>query len=218
MSQPRFPIHPGDDERLADEMGRELENLGDVHGIRPSAGFADRVMASIADEPVPQPGVLLGLALRRRRFGLALVAIRDSWRVAFGGPRPFAVRAQAFALVLVVAIGALGTGGVAVVGASGLLGLDATPTPSVEPSPLVSPTPSIVATPTPSPSPSPSATPTETPDATETAEPTETPDETHDSSGSGSSGSGSGDDRSSSGSDDQTPEPDDHTPEPTDDD
>ena len=162
MSQPRFPIHPGDEERLAAEMGRELE-LGDVHGIRPSAGFADRVMAAIADEPAPQPAVMLGLALRRRRLGAALAAIGDSWRVAFGGPRPFAVRAQALALVLVVAVGVVGTGGAAVVGASRLLGLDATPQPSVQPAPVVSPSPSIDASPSPSPSPSPSISPSPSP-------------------------------------------------------
>jgi uncharacterized membrane protein YgcG len=233
MSQQRGPIHPGDEERLVTEMGRELAELGDVHGIRPSAGFADRVMSAIADEPLPQPALVLGLALRRRRLGAALVAIGDSWRVAFGGPRPFAVRAQALALVLVVTIGVLGAGGAAIVGASRLLGLEPTPAPSVQPSPPVSPPPSIVVTPSPSPSPSPSvrptpsATPAETPDATETAEPTETPDESDDhgggdNSGSGSSGSGtSGSDDSSgsgSGSDDgATPKPDDHTPEPTDD-
>jgi hypothetical protein len=225
MSQPRFPIHPGDEERLAAEMGRELEELGDVHGIRPSAGFADRVMAAIVDEPAPQPAVMLGLALRRRRLGAALAAIGDSWRVAFGGPRPFAVRAQALALVLVVAVGVLGTGGAAVVGASRLLGLDATPAPSVQPSPLVSPSPSIEASPSPSPSPSPSIspspspTPSETPEATETEEPTETPDESDDHGGGDSSGSDDDNSGTGSGSDDQkTEEPDDHTPEPTDDD
>ena len=85
-------------------MARELEALGETPGVRPTADFSDRVMAAIEREPVPQPAVALGSALRRGRIGLAAAAIGDAWRVAFGGGRPFAARAQALALVLVVAV------------------------------------------------------------------------------------------------------------------
>jgi hypothetical protein len=191
MTTPFRPIHPGDEERVAAEMGRELEELGDVPGLHALPGFTDRVMAAIADEPVPQPAIALRVALRRGRLGQALAAMGDAWRVAFGGPRPFAVRAQALALVLVLAIVTLGAGGAAVVGASRLLGLDGPRPSAVEPSPIVSPPPSLRPSPSPSPSisPSPSLGPTPTPTENE---PTETPEGSDDHGGGGGPGSGSG--------------------------
>lgn len=205
MNDPRGFMRP-DDERLADLMARELTEVSDVPGLRPTDDFADRVMAAVAAEPVPQPAVAFGSAVRAARVGAALAAIGDAWRVAFGGPRPIAARAQAMALVLVVAVVALGSGGMAAVGAARLLGLDGRPAPStIEPSP--SPIPSIAPSPSPAPSVSPSPTPTESIEPTETAEPTETPEATddHGGGGGGGSGPGGGDDsgsHSGSGSDD----------------
>jgi hypothetical protein len=192
------------------DIARELEL---VAGRDAGAGehFTDRVMAAIATEPTPQPTIAFGLALRAGRARAALGAIGDSFRVAFSGGRPLAVRGQALALVLVVLVGVLGTGGGAAIGAARLLAPDATPTPTPTQEPTPSPTPEPLPSPTPSPSPTVSPTPTDTVEPTETAEPTGTddgPEATDDSSGSGSgsgsnSGSGSddsGDDRS--GSDD----------------
>ena len=51
-----------------------------------------------------------------------VAALADSWRVAFSGGRPFAVRAQALAFVLVAILAVGSLGGIAAVGAVRLLG------------------------------------------------------------------------------------------------
>ena len=76
--------------------------------LAPTEDFTDRVMAAVAAEPSPQPIAALGTAVRGGRLGAALAAIGDSWRVAFGSSRPAALRAQAFAMVLVVAVVGIG--------------------------------------------------------------------------------------------------------------
>ena len=221
-----------DEDAFAEAMGRELDALAEhsVH-LAPTEDFADRVMAAIVAEPSPQPVAALGIAVRSGRLGMALAAIRDSWRVAFGSSRPAALRAQALAMVLVVAVLGIGLGSATLSGVGALLNSSQSPEPSVHPSP----SPSVAPSPTPSPSPSPSATPspppsatpspTDTAEPTETAEPTdtpETPEATDDrgggNSGPGGGGSGSGsgsgsesDSDSGSGSDDSGPE---ETPHP----
>ena len=134
MSRPG-PIHPHDEERVAADMARELEALGETPGLSPAADFSDRVMAAIEREPVPQPAVALGSALRRGRIGLAAAAIGDAWRVAFGGGRPLAARSQALALVLVVGVLGIGVGGAAVVGC--LRAVDVRSIPFTESNPAV---------------------------------------------------------------------------------
>ncbi len=171
---------------LADALtvARDLEaNLaaGDVH---PSATFVDRVMGAVALEPLPQPAIAAGTALRGGRLGAMAAALADSWRVAFSGGRPFAVRAQAAAFVLIVVVAMGSLGGIAAVGAVRLLqpapSQVASPPPSVpvvtapqpdrnpsiEPSDRTGPT----ATPKPTDSEEPEASeePSETPEATET--------------------------------------------------
>jgi uncharacterized membrane protein YgcG len=189
----------------ATAIARDLEAIAERDDA-PTVGFSDKVMTAIAAEPTPKPTRVFGASLRAGRFGTAVAAIRDAWRVAFGGGRPFAVRGQALALVLIVLIGALGVGGGAVVGASRLLNPDAVPQPSPSPtipppSPSPSPAPSLEPSPTPAPSPSP----TDTDEPTDLAEPTETDDSGGNSgpgggSGSGSDDSGSGSNSGSSGS------------------
>ncbi|HEY6014158.1 MAG TPA: hypothetical protein VIU37_09120, partial [Candidatus Limnocylindrales bacterium] len=88
------PIHVDDETRLADEMARELEGVAERSHVTPAPGFADRVMASIASEPLPQPARAFGAAVTARRLGAALASIGDAWRVAVGGRAPLAVRAQ----------------------------------------------------------------------------------------------------------------------------
>ncbi len=140
-----------DGERTTAELGEALATArtieaqlgaGDVH---PSASFVDRVMTAVVAEPRPQPAIAAGLALRRGRIGAMLAALGDSWKVAFSGGRPFAVRAQAaaFVLVAILAVGSLG--GIAAVGAARLLSPAETPPGPPSPSQLVVPT----ATPTP---------------------------------------------------------------------
>jgi hypothetical protein len=171
-------------------IARELESVAAMEATPRPADFEDRVMAALADEPPPRP-VARGWSL------VAIAAtMRDAWRLATTGPRPAAIRAQALAIVLLVAVAGLSVGSVAVVGAIRLLSSDPALIPLVTPSPSpslvapsASPAPSPTLTPGPSAPPSPSPTPaaTDTPDPTgttgtteptetETAEPTETDD------------------------------------------
>ena len=63
-------------------------------------------MAAIAAEPAPRLVVKPATAVRGGRLGAFLVAVRESWAVAFSGGRPMAVRAQALAFVLLVVLAA----------------------------------------------------------------------------------------------------------------
>ena len=171
----RPPIHIDDEERLAAEMGRELEAMAAQSTARPPAGFVDRVMAAVANEPLPQPARAFGVALAGRHLGAALASVVDAWRVVVGGPTPIGVRAQALALVLVVTVGSLLVAGGAAVGAIDLLNASPTHTPSPT-TPLPSePLPSPSTSPSPSPSVSPERSPDASPGAIEAPERTETP-------------------------------------------
>jgi hypothetical protein len=203
------------DAELAELLGaaRAVERVG-RDDPSPSADFTDRVMAAVAAEPDPRPAVAAAAAVRRAEPGGVLVALRAAWRTAFGpGMRPLAVRAQAAALLLAVAVGITAVGGTVAVGAYRLLSRDDAPPPSpvVSPAPTAEPSSSPVpsaspepsATPSPSTGPTSSPGPTDSPVPTKTAAPTDTPKAT-----------------SSPGPTDtprptDTPDPDD-TPDPTD--
>jgi uncharacterized membrane protein YgcG len=178
---------------------RDLESYAATGLAAPTVGFEDRVMAAIADEPMPRPA--------GRGF---LATVRDAWAIALGPGRPVTLRAQAFAMLLALAVAVGSVGSVAVIGAARLLG-DQGPVPPTVPSPSPSPTPSpSIVSPSPSPSMTPSPTPPPSPSAspieTETAEPSGTDD--HGGGGSGNSGPGGGGDdsggSSDSGSDDSS--------------
>lgn len=164
---------------LADALGaaRDLEALAVSDGIRPTEGFDDRVMAAIALEPAPRAVVSSGSAVRGSGPAAFLFAVRNAWRVGTTSGRPFAVRAQglAFVLIVVLAAGSLAGAGAIVVG--GLFDGNDAPTPSVVPGPTAAPTPDVLPTPSPTSSPMPtvSPTPTSTTGPDETAEPTKTP-------------------------------------------
>jgi hypothetical protein len=174
-------------------IARDLEGFAQATTATPTPGFEDRVMTAVAAEAPPRP-----VATGGRIAGL-IVAFRDAWRITWSGDRPMAVRAQSFALVLLVLVAVGSTTTLAAVGVSQLLRDDGRP-PTVQPSDLVpspddlGPTtaPSGLQEPSTTPSPSiersddpgDSAEPSEdleTPDATEdggsggTAEPTRTP-------------------------------------------
>jgi uncharacterized membrane protein YgcG len=170
------------------ETARDLETYAAAGMAAPTVGFEDRVMAAIADEPMPRPARGLGF----------LGTVREAWAVAFGAGRPLAMRAQALALLLILAVAVGSVGSVAVVGASRLLGPAVPPPTTPSPAPSPSPLPSPVS-PSPSPSTSPTATPRPSP--TETDEPSGTDDH----GGSGGSGGGSGSGNSGSGSDSSGP-------------
>jgi hypothetical protein len=220
-------LHPDDEERLSQEMSRELGAIAGGSAILAPAGFTDRVMSAVALEPLPQPVRAFGVALGAGRARSAMSALGDAWRVAVGGATPLGVRGQALALVLVIAIGSLVVVGGAAVGAIDLLAQNPPVTPSPTAPLLSQPPPSAtpISSPDPSPSPSPSSSPESTPDASPTAEnpgaaetpratvrprtpsPTATGTDDHGGgpgSGSGDGGSGSG---SGSGSGGQTPTP-----------
>jgi hypothetical protein len=207
-------------DELAAEMrlARELEAVADRGGIpRPSADFADRVMAAVAAEPVPSPVIAAGSALRRREVPGFLRSLRDAFRVTFGGGFPLAVRAQALAIVLLV-VGITAGMGYATAGALGLFSDQGTPSPA--PSlvgPTVSPVQILTPAPSDTPDPSletPSMTPdgaTESPEASGTPEASEEPGDTPEPEDHGGGGGGSsGGDGGSQG----TPSPT-HTPRPT---
>lgn len=192
---------------------RDLEAYAEAGMSVASAEFEDRVMAAIAAEPAPRLGVGSGV----------VATIVDAWRIAWGGSRPVALRAQALALLLLVGVTMASLGSLAAVGAARLLSPDAPP-PSEAPTMTPSPTPTSTPTPSPSPEPSPTPSRSPSPSPTETAEPTGTDDHGGSSgsgsSGSGSSGGGSSGSGSSGGGDrtprpTETPEPD-ETPEPED--
>jgi hypothetical protein len=136
-------------EALAAEsrLARDLEAAASRSGVAaPSTGFADRVMAAVAAEPLPAPARAAGSAVRRGALAALLVSIRDAFRVTFSGGFPALVRAQALAVVLIVAV----VGGGAAYGAAAAVGiLDSSPPPPVQPSPVqpspVQPSPTNVA-------------------------------------------------------------------------
>jgi uncharacterized membrane protein YgcG len=164
---------------------RDLESYAATGLAAPTVRFEDRVMAAIADEPMPRPA--------GRGF---LATVRDAWAIAFGPGRPVAVRAQAFAMLLALAVAVGSVGSVAVVGAARLLG-DQGPVPPTVPSPAPSPTPSpSIVSPSPSISPSPTPPPSlsASPVETETPEPTGTDDHGGGSPNSGPGGGGGSDD------------------------
>ena len=190
---------------------RELESVASAAVVRPSDGFEDRVMAAVAAEPAPRLVVRPRSAVRGGIIGSFLATVRDSWGVATTGGRPAAVRAQAFAFVLLVAVATTAVAGVGAAGVGALFQRDGNPTPSVQPIPTESAMPSATPSPSvePSASPSPSATetaePTRTPrptatDDARTPRPTRTPEGTDDHGGGGGGGGGSGSDGSGGGS------------------
>jgi hypothetical protein len=189
---------PASEAELADAFAtaRVLESHASADRIGPSEGFEDRVMAAIATEPAPRVVLRPGPAVRGGRPAAFLIALRDAWAIATGQGRPMVVRAQAlgFLLLVVVAIGSLGT--VTAVGVGSLLQPQPTPVSSVAPistaTPSAEPSSSAPSSPGPSIEPSPSPTATETAEPTEMAEPTgtggatETPEGTDDRGGASS--------------------------------
>lgn len=168
-------------------IARDLEGFAQATTVNPTPGFEDRVMTAVAAEAPPRP-----VATGGRIAGL-VVAFRDAWRITWSGDRPLAVRAQAFALVLLVVVAVGSTTTLAAVGVSQVLRDDGKP-PTVQPSDGL-PSPDDLG-PTTAPSglqePSPSMEPSDDPgdsaepgESTEPSEDLETPDATEDGGGSG---------------------------------
>jgi len=200
----RPPFDAADEDRIVADMTRELELMTSGTPVSPDEDFTSRIMAAIHEEPLPQPVRAFGLALVAGRLRAAGSAVADSWRVATTGFAPAAVRAQAFALVLVVVVGGVALAGGATIGAMDLLAQNGPvappPSPSLAPTP--SPSPSDTPSPTTSTTPSDTAKPTATDDhGGQSPRPTATASEDHGGGpGSGGGGSGSGSGGSGSGS------------------
>lgn len=214
-------------------IARELEAIAARTPVKATPGFVDRVMEAVAAEPAPAPARLAVRSLRRGSLGGFLASIRDAWRVSVSPRFPMAARAQAMALVLVIAGLAAGSS-MAAAGALGLLDGDH-PGPSVEQvsqpipdaSELESSPPETTdesASPESSESPEPSeSTGVETPEPGDSAEPAETEDQGGSGGGRATATPESGDNHDGGAS--RTPSPtetpdDDHedsgsTPEPT---
>ena len=193
MTRPPFdPRDPGDLPEGSDPVIRELEAYTSLTAAEHPHGLADRVMATVADEPIPRRGFLAGL------LG-SLEAGRGS-----GMTR----------IVLVAGTMALAVLAVVVAGQLGNLFSDPQIGPSPLPSVVESAPPSITESPTPSPSPSdrPSRSPRPSPSDDESPDPSGSPDDDHegetpepsdeDNSGPGGGSSGSDSDSSGSGSGD----------------
>ena len=121
---------------------RRLESALDDSPVRLSAGFADRLMTALADEPTP---ATTGFLVPLRRRGLIAgfgESVRQAWASLRTG-RPALARSAALAYVLAVAIAGVSRAGAATLGAAGALNL-------LGPGPTDSPQPTV---PAPSPAP-----------------------------------------------------------------
>ena len=183
-------LHPGelgdiDGLDLADAMAaaRRLEATLDDATVRPSPGFADRLMAALADEPAPATA---GFLVPIRRRGLLAgfgESVRQAW-VSLGAGRPALARSAALAYVLVVAIAGASIAGAATLGAAGALDILG-PGPTDSPQPTA-PEPTLGP---PEPTVAPSLPPTEAPSVNEPSPtPSETPEESDDGDNSGPGG------------------------------
>lgn len=156
---------------------RELEQAIGSEQFHPAAGFTNRVMAAVANEPAPRSAGFLAPLLARHSLAGAVASVRTAWSIALNGAgRPVGARGLALAYVLaVLLIGVSLTGAAAygAAGAIGLLGPDGTPRPSlVAPGPTHSPEASSEASePAGSEDPSESVEPSESPDASESPDP-----------------------------------------------
>jgi hypothetical protein len=184
----RRPLDPEEHGSMPDELdpiARELERYTQLTAGEVPHGLAERVMASLSDEPTPRRGLV-------------------AWMLA-----PFSANAAGGTRMVMVA-GTMALAVLAVVVAGRLADLFDDPQIGPSPSPPVveTPSPTPSATPSPTPSPSPSASPTPTPSpssATPVASPTGTDDgdgaETPEPSDEDNSGPGGG------GGEIETPEP-----------
>jgi hypothetical protein len=188
MNRPSRPFDPSEldwpddaDVSAADRVrvaavARDLETLATDPLVQPPSDFADRVMTAVALEAAPRLVVRPGGSARGGPVGAFLLTIRDAWAVASGSGRPWAIRGQALAFVLLVVLTAGALTGLTAVTVGGLLAQDLSPrptleAPSIKPSPTFLPTPSPTFQPTPSPTPTPTRAPSDTPRSDESAGP-----------------------------------------------
>jgi hypothetical protein len=151
---------------------REMEARSLVGSLVVSDGFADRVMAAIATEPLPRGTFLAGATGVLRGALAPFAAIFEAWRVSMTRGRPLLVRLQAFALILAVAFALGSAGALAAIGAGRWLAAERHDGPAVIPGPTPPTTEGVLppaASPTPTPSSEPLATDAPTPSAAASA-------------------------------------------------
>jgi hypothetical protein len=184
---------------LPDAMAaaRRLESALDGAPVRPSDGFADRLMAALADEPTPAAaGFLVPMRKRGLVRGFA-ESVRQAW-ASLGAGRPALVRSAALAYVLVVAIAGVSIAGAVSFGAASALNMFG-PGPTDSPQPTA-PEPTLGP---PEPTVPPSVPPIATPPVNEPSPtPSETPDESDDNGGNSGPGGGNDDTPRSTRTDD----------------
>ncbi len=133
---------------------REMDSMTAVGSIALSDGFADRIMAAIATEPMPHASFLAGASSAVRDLLAPFAAISEAWLVSMTRGRPLLVRAQAFALVLAVAFAVGSASALAAIGAGRWLAAEQRDNPAVIPAPTP-PTSEGILPPTASPTPTP---------------------------------------------------------------
>ena len=144
------------DPNLQDEelraVERALADYASATGESPSPGFADWVMRSVSEEPMPRRGLLAGLA--------RVLTV----------PGPYRLAAQAAVAIVILVAG---------VGSAVVLNqvVDRLPTPVVSPSPIPSPAPTRSPEPSVTPSPSPTLAPSPAPSQGGDSQPSSTESE-----------------------------------------
>lgn len=193
---------------LADALAsaRRIEAAIDDTVIAPGALFSDRVMAALADEPVPAPTGFLAPLRRRGVIAGFGASVKQAW-ASIGAPgRPRLARGAALAYVLAIAIAGTSLAGAATITVAGALGIigphQAQPTPTL-PAQMTSPEPSYrPSAESEPPGPEASNDPSSGPDATDDHGGGAQPSDDHGGSSSGAGsigGGGGGDDGSASG-------------------
>jgi hypothetical protein len=104
-------------------VARQLEAYAATSDPTPSANLVARIAAAVGNEPAPTPPVLFWRALSQGAAPAAFGYLAASVRAALGIGRvfPVAVRAQAIALILTVALVLAGGGAALAAGAAGVL-------------------------------------------------------------------------------------------------
>ena len=151
---------------------REMEARSLVGSLVVSDGFADRVMAAIATEPLPRGTFLAGATGVLRGALAPFAAIYEAWRVSMTRGRPLLVRVQAFGLVLAMAFALGSAGALAAIGTGRWLAAERDDGPAVIPGPTPPTTEGVLppaASPTPTPTSEPLATDAPTPAAAASA-------------------------------------------------
>lgn len=131
-------------------MARTLErSLDATADARPAAGYIDRVMLALADEPTPARAAFTAPLWAGGGLAGLLGSVRAAWHVATEGSLRVRPRATALAYVLAIALVGSSVVGVAGYGLAGALGWLANPSSTPPPSGPILPGPTSLTAPSP---------------------------------------------------------------------